>query len=140
MKKVFLILILLGAGVFSIAILKAISQHKCEQQVEAAINISTEKTTEAYEAGAQATSEGGAVNLSDGTNVRVHSFYDASDSSSGVPQMDLNLPSGVLTVKKGDTFEVNGYIYSVYDVYPYSEVDESCHITGPGGGIAILEL
>lgn len=137
MKKLTLILILLGAGVLSIAIFKTISHYKCEQQMEAAINVSIEKNKEAYEAGAVSISEGGQFIASDGTYIPVHSFRLNED---GTAEMDLNLPDEVLTVGKGDTFEVNGKVYSVYDIYAYSEVDESCQITGPSGGIAIKEI
>ena len=137
MKKLLASLIFLGLLVLGFVIFKTILSQKCEQQMEEAINVSQEKTTEAYEAGALNTSEGGAVDLSDGTNVRVHSFQLNED---GIAEMDLNLPDEVLTVKKGDTFEVNGNVYSVYDIYTYPEVDESCHIQGPDGGIAILDL
>lgn len=137
MKKVFLILILLGLGVFSILTLKAISSQKCDQQVQEALTISQEKNTQAYEAGAWTTSEGGQFITSDGVYIPVHNFQLNKD---GNAEMDLNLPDEVLTVKKGDTFKVNGKVYSVYDVYEYSEVDESCQITGPSGGVAILEL
>lgn len=137
MKKLLLILILLGLGVFSILTLKAISSQKCALQVQEALTISQEKNTQAYEAGAWTTSEGGQFITSDGVYIPVHSFYMNED---GTAEMDLNLPDEVLTVGKGDTFEVNGKVYSVYDVYAYPEVDESCQITGPSGGIAIKEI
>lgn len=139
MKKLLLILILLGLGAFSILTLKAISSQKCALQVQEALTISQEKNTQAYEAGAWTTSEGGQFITSDGVYIPVHSFYMNED---GTAKMNLNLPDTeeILTVKKGDTFEVNGRLYSVYDIYAYSEVDESCQITGPDGGITILEL
>ncbi len=137
MKKLLLILILLGLGVFSILTLKAISSQKCALQVQEALTISQEKNTQAYEAGAWTTSEGGQFITSDGVYIPVHSFYMNED---GTAEMDLNLPNEVITVTKGDTFKVNGKLYSVYDIYAYSEVDESCQITGPSGGIAIKEI
>lgn len=137
MKKVLLILILLGASTLSIIALKVILSQKCAQQVQEAVNVSTEKGTQAYEAGAILISEGGQFIPAEGIYIPVHGLQLNED---GTAEMDLNLPDEVLTVKKGDTFEVNGTIYSVYDIYTYPEVDESCQITGPGGGIAILEL
>lgn len=137
MKKVFLILIVLGLSALSLLAFKVISSQKCALQAQEALTISQEKNTQAYEAGAWTTSEGGQFITSDGVYIPVHSFQLNED---GTAEIDLNLPDEVLTVGKGDTFEVNGKVYSVYDVYAYPEVDESCDIMGPDGGIAILEL
>lgn len=137
MKRVLLVLIVLGLSSLSVLAFKVISSQTCEQQVQEAINVSTEKDTQAYEAGAEPISEGGQFITADGTYIPVHSFQL---DENGTAEMDLNLPEEVLTVKKGDTFEVNGNVYSVYDIYAYPEVDASCQVTGPSGSIAIQEL
>lgn len=124
MRRLLILIVVLGALIASFA------GYLMKSGEQARVLTDQENTEEAYEAGADVIAETAVASIN-GERVPVSSYIAEDPSFDGGPSMSFHLPTGVIDVTIGSTFEVGSKQYKVFNIWE----DEDGH-----GYAAFIEI